>query len=85
MVDGPTKDSLVTNANPRHLSFSISPPSQLSPPQYTPQLQRRYSLSVEGKSLWATVVGYKFVTTEKDEHLLHKARQVPAPCLLNRD
>ena len=79
MVDGPTKHSLVTNANPRHLSFSMSPPSALSPPQSTPMLQRRYSLSAEGKSLWATVTSYKFVTTEKDEVLLHRARQVLSP------
>ena len=78
MVDGPTKHSLFANANPRHLSFSMSPPSAFSPPQSTPLLQRRYSLSAEGKSLWATVTSYKFVTTEKDEVLLHRARQVRA-------
>jgi hypothetical protein len=49
-----------------------------SAPQATPALARRYSLSTEGKSLWATVLSYKFVTTEKDEHLLHRARQVTA-------
>ena len=76
MVDGPTKISLVTNAHPRALSFSSSPPSAFSPTQFNPQLQRRYSLSAEGKSLWATVMSYKFATTEKDEKLLHKARQV---------
>ena len=76
MVDGPTKSSLLTHAQPRALSFSISPPSTFSPPQFTPNLQRRYSLSAEGKSLWATVTSYKFVATEKDEVLLHKARQV---------
>jgi hypothetical protein len=76
MVDGPTKSSLVANAPPRALSFSTSPPSNFSPTQLTPQLQRRYSLSAEGKSLWATVMSYKFVTTEKDEKLLHKTRQV---------
>src|SRR5580700_2684256 len=82
MVDGPTKISLVTNAHPRALSFSASSPtgfspgSMLSPPPFAPNLQRRYSLSAEGKSLWATVMSYKFVTTEKDENLLHKARQV---------
>jgi hypothetical protein len=76
MQDGPTKDKLINNATSRALSFSLSPPSTFSPPQYTPNLQRRYSLSAEGKSLWATVTSYKFVTTEKDEVLLHKARQV---------
>jgi hypothetical protein len=76
MVDGPTKSSLMSHANPRALSFSMSPPSMFSPPQGTPALARRYSLSAEGKSLWATVLSYKFVTTEKDEHLLHRARQV---------
>lgn len=79
MQDGPTKDKLITNASARSLSFSLSPPSFASPPQHIPNLQRRYSLSAEGKSLWATVTSYKFVTTEKDEVLLHKARQVLSP------
>lgn len=76
MQDGPTKDKLMNNASARSLSFSLSPPSFASPPQHIPNLQRRYSLSAEGKSLWAIVTSYKFVTTEKDEVLLHKARQV---------
>lgn len=76
MQDGPTKDKLMNNASARSLSFSLSPPSFASPPQNIPNLQRRYSLSAEGKSLWAIVTSYKFVTTEKDELLLHKARQV---------
>ena len=77
MTDGPTKNSLINNAPPRALAFSVSPTSTYSPPTFTPNLQRRYSLSAEGKSLWATVTSYKFVTTEKDEVLLQRARQVP--------
>jgi hypothetical protein len=79
MAEGPTKNSLMQNAQnvrPQTLSFSVSPPSTFSPPQAIATLHRRYSLSAEGKSLWATVMGYKFVTTEKDEHLIHRARQV---------
>jgi hypothetical protein len=73
MAEGPTKATLLNNAPPQALSFSMSPQTPTMP---TPMLQRRYSLSAEGKSLWAIVLSYKFVTTEKDEHLLHKARQV---------
>jgi hypothetical protein len=62
----------MVDAHPR----AVSPLSTFWPSQSSPQLQRRYSLSVEGKSLWATVTSYKFVTTEKDELLLNKARQV---------
>lgn len=67
--------------------------SSLGSPQSPPAISnimhnRRFSMVPIGKDLWSLVTAYKFSTTEKDEMLLHRARELyrrRVPVLLNAD
>ncbi|GAO49334.1 hypothetical protein SAICODRAFT_16043, partial [Saitoella complicata NRRL Y-17804] len=101
VASGPTHDALMSTANSPpvrsgSISFSVGNDSMKrtnSPPgmgSYQAQqpihlAQRRYSMGPEGKDMWRMVMKFKFSTTEKDEMLLSRARELwrrhapPAP------
>ncbi|KAG9301525.1 hypothetical protein G9A89_008377 [Geosiphon pyriformis] len=61
---------------PLKSSFKVvSPPSRTSTASPSNNLNR-YTFTPIGKELWSLVTSYKFVTSESDENLLSRARQI---------
>ncbi|CAG8516517.1 2914_t:CDS:10 [Ambispora leptoticha] len=60
---------------PEPLLHRIAPPSRTSTMSPSNNLNR-YAFTPIGKELWSLVTSYKFVTSERDETLLSKARQI---------